>query len=606
MNEIIARKLAELPENSGVYIMRDMDNTIIYVGKAVNLKNRVRSYFNNSPKGEKVLAMVAKVNDFDYIICNSEVDALVLENTLIKKHMPHYNILLKDDKLYPFLRIDPKKSFPKVEIIRRLKKDTARYFGPYMIGISASEMMDLIYSVFPIRTCNLDMNKIPKNHRPCLNYHIGRCLAPCSNKVGSEEYKTEINKVIAFLGGDDKEVRQKLTEKMMFHAEREEFELAQEYKKRIDLMEKMVRHQVVAMPNDFNLDIFGIAIGPDYSAVAVLAVRGGKLVAVDKFSVETFSDPQDIISSAIFQYYSNKPVVATEILSSFEFDATALSDFLGEKAGRKIKITFPKLSVRHELTSMADKNAEEYLTRSTSLITRKENMTTKAVAQLAEILGINPPPFRMECYDISNISGTDKVSSMVVFRGGEKAVNMYRSFRIKTVEGSNDFACMAETLDRRLARLKEQEDVSFKEKPGLIVIDGGIGQVNYAHRSLENAGFGDIPMIGLAEREETIVLTSGKEIKLPRNSFALMLLQRIRDEAHRFAITYHRKLRDKKTLTSRLKSIDGVGDVTVNALFDRFKTFEKIAEATIDELVTAEGVGKKTAQAIFDYFHNKK
>ena len=602
MNERISTLLAELPESSGVYLMRDKNNNIIYIGKAVNLKNRVRSYFNSSPKGEKVMAMVEKIADFDYILTNSEVDALVLENTLIKQHSPHYNILLKDDKLYPFLRIDTTQKYPTVEIIRRLKADKAKYFGPYMIGITAKDMLDLIYSAFPIRSCKLNMDKVPKNHRPCLNYHIGKCTAPCCKKITPAQYKEIINKVVSFLRGEDKEVRDILQSKMLYHSERLEFELALEYKRRLEVMEKMVRHQVVALPKDFDLDIFGVAVGESYNAVSVLSVRGGKLVNADKFPVDKGEKAEDILSTLIYSYYDNKPIVAREILTTVSLpDKEVLSLALSQKAKVKITISTPKIGTRKELADMADKNAREFLTRSTLEITRRENMTKNAVIQLGKILSI-PPPYRIECFDISNISGTDKVSSMTVFKNGEKATKMYRTFRIKTVEGSNDFACMGETLSRRLARLKEGADASFKERPGLIVIDGGIGQVGYAIAELEKAGLSDIPLIGLAEREETIVFPDGRELLLPRNSFALMLLQRIRDEAHRFAINYHRKLRQERTLKSKFLEIEGVGKNTVKLLYDKFKSYEGVKKATYDQLIQVKGIGDKIAKAIIDFF----
>lgn len=602
MNERISTLLAELPESSGVYLMRDKNNNIIYIGKAVNLKNRVRSYFNSSPKGEKVMAMVEKIADFDYILTNSEVDALVLENTLIKQHSPHYNILLKDDKLYPFLRIDTTQKYPTVEIIRRLKADKAKYFGPYMIGITAKDMLDLIYSAFPIRSCKLNMDKVPKNHRPCLNYHIGKCTAPCCKKITPAQYKEIINKVVSFLRGEDKEVRDILQSKMLYHSERLEFELALEYKRRLEVMEKMVRHQVVALPKDFDLDIFGVAVGESYNAVSVLSVRGGKLVNADKFPVDKGEKAEDILSTLIYSYYDNKPIVAREILTTVPLpDKEVLSLALSQKAKVKITISTPKIGTRKELADMADKNAREFLTRSTLEITRRENMTKNAVIQLGKILSI-PPPYRIECFDISNISGTDKVSSMTVFKNGEKATKMYRTFRIKTVEGSNDFACMGETLSRRLARLKEGVDASFKERPGLIVIDGGIGQVGYAIAELEKAGLSDIPLIGLAEREETIVFPDGRELLLPRNSFALMLLQRVRDEAHRFAINYHRKLRQERTLKSKFLEIEGVGKNTVKLLYDKFKSYEGVKKATYDQLIQVKGIGDKIAKAIIDFF----
>lgn len=598
------RKLSELPESSGVYIMRSEEGEILYIGKAVNLKNRVRSYFHAGVKNDKVMALINKVADFDYIITNNEVDALVLENTLIKKHKPHFNILLKDDKLYPFLRIDMREDFPKVEVIRRLRSDGAKYFGPYMLGISTKDMLDLLHTAFPLRSCRNNLAKLPKSHRPCLNYHINRCLAPCAKNVSSEEYRSIILDVINFLKGDDKKIRDILKRKMQDASDKLEFEVAIEYKKRLEILDKMVRNQIVALPKDFNLDVFGIATGIKYNAIALLSVRAGKLVSVGKYPSKAGLINAETLSSFIYQYYTVTPLVADEIICSIELDGAALEEVLSQKADKKIRIITPKQGVRKQLADMADNNAKEYLLRSTEEITRKENMTTGAVIQLGQILNIDIPK-RMECYDISNISGTDKVASMTVFTDGEKNTNMYRSFKIKTVVGANDFASIYETLKRRLNRLTEGLDISFKSRPDLIIIDGGHGQVKYAIDALNECGYGDIPLIGLAKREETIIRSNGEELLLPKNSFALMLLQRIRDEAHRFAINYHRKLRMSRTLESRLKQISGVGGSTVKALFKHFKSYQAIASADMDALLKVPRLSKIQAANIIEFFREE-
>ena len=600
MNDKIRLKLQELPTDPGVYVMRDVDDTVIYVGKARNLKNRVRSYFNASVKTEKTMVLVSKIEDFDYIITNSEVDALVLENTLIKKHKPQYNILLKDDKLYPFLRIDVKEDYPNVKVIRRLKADGAKYFGPYMIGITTRDMLDLLHSAFPLRWCDHDLKKLPKTHRPCLYYQMGKCLAPCCGLVSKEEYGEMISKIIAFLQGDDKEIAEILTKKMMEASDKLDFENALEYKKRLSTLEKMVRSQVVALPKDFNLDVFGVAFGDKSGAMAVLTVRGGKVIAAEKFAVPVTLDDTGGLSDFIYQYYSSRPL-SDEAVCSFEVE-DALKEALANLG--KINVVIPKQGVRKQLTDMADANASEFLSRSEEIISRKDKMTLGATAQLAQTLGLSGTLGRIECYDISNISGTDKVSSMVVFENGEKAAKMYRRFKIKTVQGANDFASMKETIDRRLKRLAEGEDESFSRRPDLMVIDGGIGQVGYAVQAMEENGYGDIPVIGLAKREETIVLPSGKEISLQKDSFALRLLQRIRDEAHRFAITFHRKLRFQRTLESKLKEVNGVGDATVKKLYAHFKSFDAIKGATKEEL--AKVVNKNVAEALYNKFREEE
>lgn len=581
--------------------MRDESNVVIYVGKARNLKNRVRSYFNSSVKTEKTYALVEKIVDFDYIIAKSEVDALVLENTLIKKYKPHYNILLKDDKLYPFLRIDLKEDFPSVKIIRRLKSDGAKYFGPYMLGITTKDMLDLLHSAFPLRWCDKDLNKLKKNDRPCLYHQMGKCIAPCSSLTDKETYRGMIGKILAFLQGDDKEVREILESKMMKASENLDFESAMEYKHRIETLDKMVRSQIVAIPRDLELDVFGLAFGDSSSAVAVMTVRAGKVINLEKFAIPSI-DKEDCISDFLYQYYSTRPMLANEIVCSFEVDEATVEAL--SHLGRA-KVIIPKMGIRKQLTEMADVNASEYLSRSNEIISRRDKMTIGATKQLASILGIEGDLHRIECYDISHISGTNKVSSMVVFTGGEKDGDMYRRFKIKTVEGNNDFACMRETLLRRLTRLKNDTgDASFSVKPDLMIIDGGIIQVEYAMQAVQELGLSNINMIGLAKREETIVMPDGREISLGRDSFALQLIQRIRDEAHRFAITYHRRLRQKKTLESKLKEVKGVGDATVKKLFSKFKSFDKIAEASVEEL--KEVVSENIALSIFEFFRKEE
>ncbi len=606
MNDVIRLKLKELPIDSGVYLMRDKAGAIIYVGKAKNLKNRVRSYFNSSPKAEKVLAMVAKVEDFDYLITRTEEEALVLENNLIKVHKPFYNILLKDDKLYPFLRIDVSKDFPRVEIIRRLKADNARYFGPYMVGISAQELLKLIHSAFPIRECGLNMDKIPKNHRPCLNAHIGRCLAPCAGSVTREEYHRVVRDVMAFLKGNDKTIRDNLEKKMEEASEAMQYEQAMRYRDALASLDKMIRRQIASLPKDFNLDVFGVASGGDGMAVATVIVRGGKMVGGEKFAIRDAGlDLADTLSSFINRYYDSG-VVADEVVSAVDLpDAVALSSILSEKKGEKVLVSTPKAGVRRQLCDIAMKNAMEYLSRSTKELSRKERMTTGACRHLAEILSLNSTLDRIECFDISHTSGVDKVSSMVVFTKGEKDAKMYRTFRIKTVEGNNDFACMKETLSRRFERLKEGKDASFGKRPDLLVIDGGIGQVRYAMEAMTEAGE-NIPMIGLAEREEIIVLPSGEEIFLPKSGFALRLLIRIRDEAHRFAITFHRKLRGKRSVKSMLLEVEGLGEKRVTALHKAFGSLEELSNASAEEIARVKGIPFPVAEKVAAFFAAEK
>lgn len=594
-------KLKALPLASGVYIMLDEFGQVLYVGKAKILRNRVRQYFRSTAtQTEKTQLLVAKIADFRYIVTANEIEALVLENNLIKQYKPYYNILLKDDKNYPYIKIKMNEEFPSIEVTRRLKADGSKYFGPYMLGLSASATMDLIHSIFPVRSCRGNIKKGAK--RECLNYHIGRCCAPCCGKVTPEEYRAIIKKVVAFLNGNDKEARELLTEKMAKAVEREEFELAITYREGLELLDKIVRKQNINLPRDFNLDIFAYATDGLYGVINYTVVRGGKVIGSENTGVNEAGDASDILSGYVMQFYENNPVVADEILfnSEPEFGAE-ISDYLSSKKGSKVHVFEPKGGARAQLVALAYNNASENLTKTVQKIASRESLTKGAVMQLKEMLSLEKPPKRMECYDISNISGTDKVASMVVFVNGEPAKERYRRFRIKTVVGSDDFACMREVLSRRLGEMSGG-DLSFSEVPDLIIVDGGKGQLSSAVEILEGSG---IAVVGLAKREEEIFRPHESEpVILPRDSLALKLCQRIRDEAHRFAITYHRKLRSERQTRSNLKNIEGVGDKGARALLSYFKKVERIAEASVGEIAEVSGFGKDRAQKVYDYFHS--
>lgn len=605
MNEIIAQKLKDLPDKSGVYIMKSEKGDILYIGKARSLKNRVRQYFG-SPKNKttKVLIMVSKIHTFDYIITHNEIEALVLENNLIKKHKPPYNILLKDDKNYPFIRIDMKDKFPKIQVVRKLTKDGAKYFGPYMQGISAKEIMELIHSAFQLRTCNINMENPPKNHRPCLNHHIGRCLAPCTGNITHEQYMDIIGEVIKFLQGNDKSIERIIKDKMVSASEKEEFELAIYYRERLKVLEKLVRKQVTALPSDMDMDIFAIASDGINTVISMLFVRGGKLLGGDKQLINALSiDNESTLESFLYSYYNSDNLLVNQILVNEEFENIELiSNYLSEKKCSKVLVATPIIGIRRQLVDMAYANAKDYLSKCKSTEERTFNMTLGAVSQLQQVLNMDIPPNRIECYDISNISGTDKVSSMVVFENGEKAGKMYRKFKIKTVEGSNDFASMKETLVRRFSHLND-EDISFGSKPDLIVVDGGKGQLKYALQAMEESCV-HFNIISLAEREEEIYLPHCSEpLVLSKDSQALRLLQRIRDEAHRFAITYHRNLRGKRQTKSELLQIAGVGENTIKKLFATFKTLTGIKNASVEELAEVKGINKKVATNIYEFYH---
>ena len=594
-------KLKDVPTNPGVYFMLDKDGEIIYVGKAKNLKNRLRSYFFNlANRTAKVMAMLEHVDDFRYIICASEVDALMTENNLIKKHKPRYNILLKDDKAYPFLRIDMKEQYPTVNLVRKLKNDGAKYFGPYMQSVNIKDIFDLIHTAFQVRDCKRDMTK---PSRPCLNKHLGRCLAPCNREVSEEEYKAEMQKVIEFLKGNDREVERILKEKMQYFAEQENFEVALNYRNKLAVLDKLVRKQVSSLPKDFNLDIFAFETNGAISTVNMLVVRGGKLVGGENFTVDAVDED---LASYIYQYYVNNPPLCDEVVTDNVEDMASLESAISALCSHTVRVVEPKQGVRRQLLDLAHSNAYDAMTKHGTQDERKLLRTMGAVRQLAEILKLKTLPLRMECYDISHISGTDKVASMVVFENGEPKKSHYRKFKIKTVEGNNDFACMKEVLTRRLQKLGD-EDESFGSIPDLLVIDGGKGQLAYAKEAQRETGREDIEIISLAERYEEVYLGSAPEkpVIIPHDNISLQLLQRIRDEAHRFAITFHRSLRSKHLSESALKEIEGIGPKKSAQLLKAFGSLEDLKRKTPEEIATLDGFSVESAKRLLDALKEK-
>ena len=589
-------KLKDVPENPGVYLMLDKEGNIIYVGKAKNLKNRLRQYFHNSVKTVKVMAMLEHVCDFRYIICATEVDALVTENNLIKKHSPQYNILLKDDKSYPFIRIDIKEDYPTISLVRTLKNDGAKYFGPYMQSVNIKDIFDLIHSAFRVRDCHRDMTKPT---RPCLNAHLDRCLAPCSGKISKEEYQKEISKVVSFLKGNDREVERVLTDRMHHFADEENFEVALKYKEKLAVLDKLVRKQVSALPKDFNLDVFAYETNGIKMAVNMLVVRGGKLVGAEN---SVYDGIDENLNSLLYQFYANNPPVCDEIITDGVVERDALETAISQLAGRKIHLLEPKQGVRKQLLDLAHTNAHDALEKHGTIEERKDIRTKGAVKQLRDVLSLKTLPKRIECFDISHISGVDKVSSRVVFEDGEPKKSHYRKFKIKTVEGNNDFASMKETLMRRIERLNnpDEEDESFSSIPDLIIVDGGKGQLGYALDALALQGRQDLEIISLAEQNEDVYL--GRDPKnavvIPKDSVALQLIQRVRDEAHRFAITYHRTLHGKRMNETILTQIEGIGKKKSTDLLKRFGSVENIRRATDEDIARVEGFSLKSAKIL--------
>lgn len=593
-------KLKNLPDKSGVYIMLDEYENVLYVGKAKILKNRVRQYFHNSVKNAKTSRLVEKIDDFRYIITQSEYEALILENNLIKEYNPPYNILLKDDKTYPYIKIDVKSPYPTVQIAYKLKSDGAKYFGPYMLGMSVRDLIDVILTVFPLRTCR----NMPK--KECLNYHIGRCSAPCTRKISVEEYKAIIDKVIKFLNGDDEYVKQTLQEKMAKCVEREEFEQALIYRDTLSTLERILRKQSIPFKQELNIDVFTFVTNGVDSAVNCFAVRGGKYLGGTNYRCAD-NEYNNGLTSFIMQYYQNNPIICNEILVSEKLEfGEELADYISKIAGKRIAISVPSGGIRKQIVDLGVANAEEFLSAQLEKQERIEELTYGATVQLQKLLGLPCTPNRMECYDISHISGTNKVAGMVVFEGGAKASNMYRHFKIQTVAGNNDFACMYETLFRRLTEYKNAKDLSFSKKPDLIIIDGGKGQLHYALQAAKDADV-QVNFISLAKREEEVFLPGVEEsVILPRNSLALKLIVRIRDEAHRFAITHHRNLRKKKMTESELSRIEGLGKAKSKYLLEKFKRIENIAKATKEELMETQRISSTDADNIIAYFRKKE
>lgn len=544
----ILEKIKTLPKTSGVYIMKDDLGQIIYIGKAKNLKNRVSQYFLKNQTHNKVRAMVEKVHDFDYFLTPSEIDALALESNLIKEHQPFYNILLKDGKAFPYIKIDTKSDFPRVEIVRRIKNDGSKYFGPYISGISIHDVVDIINYVFPIRKCKLNIGKTTVS-RECLNYSLGLCSAPCTGKISKEEYSNIIGEVIDFLNGNDNLVETKLEERMKNQIEVENFEGAIETREKLKMVQKLKEKSVASLPKDISLDAFAQVSTSYGDAICVLTLRNGKVLGVNCFYAPEGADNEDALSSFIVQYYSGNITPPKEIITS---KAVENIDDICKILGKNITIHHAIKGVKSKIIDMAKDNAVEFLQKKSNLEERKRHNIFSALETLQKTLNLSKLPNRMECYDISHLFGEESVASMVVFENGMPKKKEYRKFKIKTVAGIDDFASMYEVLTRRIKRYQENDE-SFNKIPDLIVIDGGKGQLSSAVQALKDNNF-HCDIISLAKKfEEVYTPNSNIPVMLKRGSPELTMLQRIRDEAHRFAITFHRTRRDKRTFAHDLK-----------------------------------------------------
>lgn len=605
VSEKIKEKVKLLPASPGVYIMHDKTGKVIYVGKAKKLKNRVKTYFDSSAKTQKTYALVSNVEDFEYILTNSEQDAFSLECNLIHKYKPRYNILLKDDKSFPFIKINMKEKYPRVMVARRPKRDGSLLFGPYVTGIRISEMMGLIKWAYPIRWCNTNFDGKKPLARPCLHGEIGNCLAPCAFPEREEEYMKNIQKIINFLNGDNKDIKIRLENKMKDLASQMRFEEALEVKNLLSSLEILDAQIITTLSSSSNIDVFTLSSSDELSAVNVMKIRGGKNIGQFNYpDEEVVGEKSEILQSFISSYYVEAQDLPREILldESMKDSGTLIENFLFEKFGRKVTVLFPEKGTKRKLVENSMRNAENFVFASRDKFERHKKLTTDALKELSDILNVENIN-RIEGYDISNISGTNNVASMVVFENGEPAKKEYRKFKIKTVEGANDFACLQETLKRRLQSLKEGQK-NLDTKPDLILIDGGLGQLHSVQEIINQFGM-SIPVVSLAKQDEEIFTTSSSvPIRLERNNYALRLLQRVRDESHRFAVLYHRNLRGQ-SLASFLQEIPGVGKTTSEKIWKHFKTKENIFNAGIDAFCEIDGISESKAIEIYKGIHKE-
>ncbi len=601
MNERIASKLKNISTKSGVYLMKDKNGTVIYVGKAKNLKNRVSQYFHSSSKPSKVEAMVSNIDDFDYFVALSELDALALESNLIKKYQPYYNILLKDGKAFPYIAINLKEDYPRFFVTRNVKDKTLKYFGPYFAGLDPREIIKTINVAYKIRSCSKKLSANKKEKRECLNFSLGLCDGACTQRITKEEYRKKIDLAINFLNGNDSEIEEKLENIMKQNAEVENFEKALEARDRLKIIAKLKQRIVANMPKNVNKDVFYYLNNGVFGVVCSIVVRGGKILGVCNYDSNDASlNESETLFDFVKQYYQNM-LIPDDVILSHEID----KELLEKSFEKKINLISNPKGVNKTLLNMAKDNAETYLDKQLEKNKIEFSSTIGALQNLQEKLNLPSLPKRMECYDISHISGTNKVASMVVFTNGSPDKKAYRKFKIKTVKGSNDFACLEETLNRRLSRLVNQDGDSFKHRPDLIIIDGGKGQLSSTYPLLEKYNL-NIPMISLAKRiEEVFVPNCSTPILLKPNSVELKMLQRIRDEAHRFAITFHRQVRTATQTASSLEEIKGLGKSKIQELLKSFGTTEKISQASVEELSMVKGIHSSLAINIYKHFHKE-
>lgn len=618
----IEEELKKLPAKPGVYIMHDADDTIIYVGKAISLKNRVRQYFQGSRNlGIRKEQMVEQIARFEYIITDSELEALVLECNLIKEHTPKYNILLKDDKTYPFIKVTVGEDYPRIQIVRRVKKDKSRYYGPYSSAMAVKDVVELTTKLYRLRTCSRNLPKDIGRERPCLYHQIHQCDAPCQGYISKEEYRKKVDKLLDFLNGNHKEILKELEEKMMSASQEMNFEDAAQYRDLIQSVKRIGERQKITDQHGEDKDVIAVAQDGEDAVAQVFFIRGGKLIGRDHFYLKV--DKEDlrsqIISSFLKQFYAGTPFIPKEIMIQEEIeDSEVISQWLEKRKGRKVHIRIPKKGTKEKLVELAQRNAELVLSQDKERIKREEGRTIGAVKEIALKLGL-PGMERIEAYDISNISGFQSVGSMIVYEKGKPKRSDYRKFRIKSVQGPNDYASMEEVLTRRFvhgldeqeARRKENLDEefgSFTRFPDLIMMDGGRGQVNIALEVLGKLNL-QIPVCGMVKDDKHRtrgLYFNNKEISIDRDSEGFKLITRIQDEAHRFAIEFHRSLRSKGQVHSILDDIPGIGPARRKALMKQFPGPDKIKEASMEELKAVPSMNERAAEAVYRFFHEEQ
>lgn len=615
----IEEELKKLPAKPGVYIMHDEKDEIIYVGKAVSLKNRVRQYFQSSRnKGVKIEQMVTHIARFEYIITDSELEALVLECNLIKEHRPKYNTMLKDDKSYPFIKVTVHEAYPRVLFARRMKKDKAKYFGPYTSAGAVKDVIELVRKLYQVRSCSRVLPRDCKKERPCLYYHMKQCNAPCQGNISQEEYAKNIDEALRFLNGDFGKVIEKLTEKMQAASEEMRFEDAAACRDLIQSIRRIGERQKITGYGQEERDIIAVSMDDSQdlreqdAVVQVFFVRDGKLIGRDHFylRVARGDKKEQVLSSFLKQFYAGTPFIPKEILLQKEIeDAALIEEWLSARRGQRVHITVPKKGTKEKLVELAQENARQVLEKDRERIRREEGRTIGAVREVEGWLGLSGL-VRMEAYDISNISGFESVGSMIVYERGKPKRSDYRKFKIKWVQGPNDYASMEEVLTRRFTHESKTEYDSFSRLPDLILMDGGKGQVHIALRVLERLNL-SIPVCGMVKDDHHRtrgLYYNDEEIPIDTASEGFRLITRIQDEAHRFAIEYHRSLRSKEQIHSVLDDIPGIGDTRRKALLRKFKSVENIRDASLEELAQTESMNAGSARQVYEFFHgeNKK